>query len=148
MYRAVIDTNVFVSGGTVSVGAPFQIINHWRNEDFVMVASPQLIVEYKEVLLRPSIMKYTGLSYQETLKYIREVVDRAYMTGGTLTRDVLRNDPDDNMVLACAEEGLATHLVTGNKKHFPFTDYKRIKIVSPREFLTLLEEENKATRKK
>ena len=104
-----------------------------------MVASPQLVAEYEEVLQRPSIMKYTGLSHQETSLYIQEVKDRSYMTSGTLTLDVLKDDPDDNMVLACAEEGTATHLVTGNTKHFPFTNYKNIKIVSPRKFLSLLE---------
>ncbi len=140
MYRAVLDTNVFVSGGTISAGTPSQVIDHWRNQDFVMVVSPQLIAEYEEVLHRPGVKKYTGLSHQETSQYIQEVIDRAYMTSGVLTLNVLKVDPDDNMVLACAEEGIATHLVTGNKKHFPFTDYKGIQIVSPREFLSLLEE--------
>lgn len=138
VYRAVLDTNVFVSGGTISVGAPSQIINLWRNQYFVMVASPQLLAEYEEVLFRPNVMKYTGLTPKETSQYIQEVKDRAYMTGGTLTLSVLTSDPDDNMVLACAEEGMATHLVTGNKKHFPFADYKGIQIVSPREFLEVL----------
>jgi len=64
-------------------------------------------------------MKYTGLNSQETAQYVQEVTDRAYMTSGSLTLNILKDDPDDNMVLACAEEGLATHLVTGNKKHFP-----------------------------
>ncbi len=139
VYRAVIDTNVFVSGGTVSSGAPSQIINHWKNQDFVMVASPQLIAEYEEVLSRPGVMKYTGLSPQETTQYIQMVKDRAYMTSGVLALNVLTKDPDDNMVLACAEEGIATHLVTGNSKHFPFAEYKGIQIVSPRGFLTQLE---------
>lgn len=139
MLRAVLDTNVFVSGGTISVGAPSQIINHWRNQDFVMVVSPQLIAEYEEVLYRPNVRRFTGLSPQETSQYIQEVKDRAYITSGEFTLDVLNYDPDDNMVLACAEEGTATHLVTGNKKHFPFTNYKGIQIVSPRAFLSLLE---------
>lgn len=60
------------------------------------------------------------------------------MTSGTLTLDLLTQDPDDNMVLACAEEGMATHLVTGNTKHFPHKEYKGIQIVTPREFLDLL----------
>lgn len=139
MLRAVLDTNVFVSGGTISAGAPSQVINHWRNQDFILVVSPQLLSEYEEVLYRPNVMKYTGLTPKETSQYIQEVKDRAYMTSGALTLNVLKEDPDDNMVLACAEEGIATHLVTGNKKHFPFTDYKGIKIVSPRDFLSLLE---------
>lgn len=139
MYRVVLDTNVFVSGGTISVGAPSQIINHWRNQNFIMVVSPQLLAEYEEVLSRPNVIKFTGLTPQENAQYIRDVADRAYLTHGTLTLDVLINDPDDNMVLACAEEGMATHLVTGNIKDFPFTEYKNIQILSPREFLTLLE---------
>lgn len=138
VHRAVLDTNVFVSGGAISAGAPYQIMNHWRNKDFVMVVSPQLIAEYEEVLSRPGVMKYTGLTPQENARYIQEVKDRVYMTSGALTLNVLINDPDDNMVLACAEEGIATHLVTGNTKHFPFKEYKGIQIVTPRAFLDLL----------
>lgn len=104
-----------------------------------MVASPQLIAEYEEVLSRPSVMKYTGLTLQENSHYAQEVKDRAYMTHGTLTLNVLEKDPDDNMVLACAKEGIATHLVTGNTKDFPFKEYKGIQIVTPKEFLDLLE---------
>lgn len=100
-----------------------------------MVASPQLIDEYEEVLSRPSIMKYTGLTPQETSLYIQEVKDRAYITNGALILNVLDNDPDDNMVLACAKEGIATHLVTGNTKDFPSNEYKGIKITTPRKFL-------------
>lgn len=139
MFRAVLDTNVFISGGTISTSPPSQIIDHWRNQDFVMVVSPQLIAEYEEVLQRPAIMRLTGLSAKENRKYIEEITRRAYLTSEILTLAVLQNDPDDNMVLACAEEGLATHIVTGNKKHFPFTEYKGIQILTPREFLTLLD---------
>lgn len=139
MYRAVLDTNVFISG-TISTGAPSRIMNHWRNQDFVMVCSPQLLSEYEEVLSRPYVMKFTGLTAQENTQYIQEVKDRTYMTGGTITLNVLENDPDDNMILACAEEGIATHLVTGNTKHFPFKKYKGIQVVTPREFLDLLEQ--------
>lgn len=139
MYRAVLDTNVFVSGSTISAGAPSQVTNHWRNQDFVMVVSPQLLAEYEEVLSRPKVMKYTGLSSQETFQLIQEVKKRAYLTSGILTLNILTIDPDDNMVLACAVEGIASHLITSNKKHFPFTDYKGIRIVSPREFLSVLE---------
>ena len=139
MYRVVLDTNIFVSGGTLSIGAPYQIINHWRNQDFVLIASPQLIEEYKEVLSRPSIMKFTGLTSQENDRYIQEIKERSYITSGALMLNVLIHDPDDNMVLACAEEGMATHLVTGNRKDFPFDGYKGIQILTPREFLNLIE---------
>ena len=122
----------------MSVGPPYQIINHWRKQNFVMVVSPQLLSEYEEVMNRPEITKYTGLNPKETTCYITEVKNRAHVTKGELTLNILEGDPDDNMVLACAQEGSATHLVTGNRKHFPFTEYKGIQIVSPREFLSFL----------
>ena len=132
VHRVVLDTNVFVSGGTISLDAPSQIINHWRSQDFIMVASPELLAEYEEILSRPSVMKFTGLTFEENAQYIQDVADRAYITTGVLTLDVLINDPDDNMVLACAEEGTATHLVTGNSKDFHLLIIKVFKFL-PRE---------------
>mgnify|MGYP001607983470 CR=1 FL=1 len=103
-----------------------------------MVVSPQLLTEYQEVLLRPQVMKYTGLTTQENIDYIAEIKKRAYVSTGDLVLNILTIDPDDNMVLATAKEGMATHLVTGNKKHFPFAAYENIQITSPAEFLKLL----------
>ena len=103
-----------------------------------MVVSPQLLTEYEEVLSRPEVVKFTHLTPQENSQYVQEVKDRAYLTSGTLTLNVLDKDPDDNMVLACAEEGLATHIVTKNIKDFP-PEYKGIQILTPKKFLDLLE---------
>ena len=44
------------------------------------------------------------------------------------------SDPDDDMVLACAQEGEANFLVTGNMIDFP-TRWKNIQIVTPRQFV-------------
>lgn len=138
MYRVVLDTNVFISGGTISTGVPAQIMNRWRSQEFTLVVSPQLLSEYEEVLNRDNVMRFTGLTVQENSQYIQEIRDRAYIASGTLTLNVLTNDPDDNMVLACAQEGMATHLVTKNVKHFPPQEYQGTKIVIPKEFLDQL----------
>ncbi len=103
-----------------------------------MLVSPQLLAEYEEVLNRNNVMKFTHLSPQENAQYIQEVSDRAYLTSGALTVNVIEKDPDDNIVLACAEEGIATHVVTKNIKDFP-PEHKGIKVVTPVEFLRLLE---------
>lgn len=140
MYRAVIDTNVFVSGSTVSAGTPSQIINHWRNQAFVMVVSPPLIAEYEEVLLRPEVMKYTRLSAREVREYVADVIDRAYITQGVYEMTEITNDPDDNMILACALEGYVTYVVTGDTRSLlPLKQYQGINIVTPNHFLDLLD---------
>lgn len=139
MLRAVLDTNVFISGVKSQTTPPGQILDAWRAQKFVLVTSPQLLAEIQEVLLRPTILQLLHKSSSEVLSFVQKLNQRTYVTHGNLQVAVLKDDPDDNIILACAEEGMATYLVTGNKKHFPFTDYKGIAIVSPREFLSLLE---------
>lgn len=140
MLRAVLDTNVFISGIKSKVTPPGKILDAWKAQKFVLITSPQLLAEIKEVLLRPSVLQMLQKTPVEVASFIKILSQKSYLTEGTLTVTTLKDDFDDNMVLACAIEGIATHLVTGNKKHFPFTDYKGVTIVSPREFLSLLEE--------
>jgi len=46
-------------------------------------------------------------------------------------------DPDDNIFLECALEARADYVVTGNLRHFP-PRFQDIRIVGPRQFLTIL----------
>ena len=61
------------------------------------------------------------------------------MTAGTYDVATITQDPDDNMVLACALEGHATHIVTKDKQSLlPLKEYHGIRIVQPHQFLDLL----------
>lgn len=138
MIRAVLDTNVFVSGLKDSKTPPGQILQLWKSSRFTVVTSPQLLAEIHEVLMRPqilSLLKQTPAIVDEFIKFL---LQRTFVTEGKLEIDVLKNDPDDNMVLATAVEGQAAYLVTGNTKHFPSEEYQGIKIVTPQEFITIL----------
>ncbi|MBI2029271.1 putative toxin-antitoxin system toxin component, PIN family [Candidatus Gottesmanbacteria bacterium] len=138
MLRVVLDTNVFISGIKSQNTPPGQILDAWRRQQFVLIASPQLIIELHEVLLRPGVLKLLRKTTFEVNEFIKTLNLKSFVTEGILEVSELKDDPDDNMILACAIEGLAKYIVTGNKKHFPFADYKGIKILSPREYLELL----------
>ena len=61
------------------------------------------------------------------------------MTAGTYDVAAISQDPDDNMILACALEGNATHIVSKDKKSLlPLKEYHGIRIVQPHQFLDLL----------
>jgi predicted nucleic acid-binding protein len=47
----------------------------------------------------------------------------------------LASDPDDNMLLECADAAHADYLVTGNRKQFR-RFWKKTKIVTSREFIS------------
>ena len=62
MLKAVVDTNVLVSGAILSRGNPYEIIEAWRRSKFIMVLSSEIISEIEGVLRRPKIFKKYGLT--------------------------------------------------------------------------------------
>lgn len=136
MDRIVVDTNIFVSGTATGLTPPSKIINAWRNDTFILVTSPQILIEVKEVLLRPKIMTFTNLSAAKVEEYVYEIGDRAFITEGKLEVKEIENDPDDNIILACAVEGKATHIITGDTKSLlPLKEYQGIKILTASEYI-------------
>jgi putative PIN family toxin of toxin-antitoxin system len=135
--RVVIDTNVFVSGTSIANTPPSQVLDLWRNGLFVLVTSPQLMAEVKDVFTRPNIMNFTGLSLVETQAFLQEMKRRSDVTKGEYHIKPLAGNPADTVVLQAAVEGGATHIVTGDKKHLlPLKAYQGIPIVTPRGFLS------------
>jgi uncharacterized protein len=59
--RAVVDPSVLVSAfvGRPDAG-PGQLVAAWRDHRFVMVVSPQLLAELREVLARPKFARWSG----------------------------------------------------------------------------------------
>jgi uncharacterized protein len=139
VYRAVLDTNVFVSGAALPRSIPSKLLDAWRGGQFVLVTSPQLLAEAQDVLHRPEIRAFTGLTTPETNRFIADIAERAHLTEGTYQVSRISTDPDDNIVLAAALEGLATHIVTGDTKSLlPLKEYHGIRILQPQPFLSLL----------
>lgn len=140
MYRAVLDTNVIVSGTATTSTVPYQVLESWRNGDYVLVTSPQILAEVHEVLLRPQVSKFTKIPVQQASTLVSHIAQRAYVTPGNFEVDVVE-DPDDNKFIACAIEGSASHIVSGDKHLLDIGEYEGVKIVKPREFLEDLQKD-------
>jgi len=135
--RVVIDTNVFVSGTAIANTPPSQVLDLWRNGLFVLVTSPQLMAEVKDVFTRPEIMAFTGLSVGETQAFLQEIKRRSYVSKGEYHIEPLASNPADTVVLQAAVEGHATHIVTGDKKHLlPLKEIQGIPILPPQDYLS------------
>ena len=63
----------------------------------------------------------------------------AEVAPGHLTLNVLPADPQDNHVLAAAVETNCTLIVSGDHHLLDLGEYQGIRILTPRDFLTLLE---------
>ncbi len=117
-YRVVLDTNVVVAALSSRRGASFVLLNHAINKRFALLASPALWLEYEAVLKRPEITQMHQLTLQdidEVLNALCNVVEP--VQAHFLWRPQLR-DPNDEMVLEAAINGVATHLVSFNLRDF------------------------------
>lgn len=133
MYRAVVDTNLIVSGTATLSTTPYFLLESWRRGDYVLVTSPLIIEEVNEVLQRPE--KNFSITKEEIEGIIETLATKAFVTPGTLEVDIVENDPDDNKFIACAIEGSASHIISGDKDLLSIGEYQGIKIVKAREFL-------------
>jgi putative PIN family toxin of toxin-antitoxin system len=135
--RVVVDTNIFVSGTAIATGNPVKILSLWRDGAFVLVTSPKLLAEATDVLTRPKIMTFTGLTLHETQQFLQEIADRSVVTKGEYHVEPLVSNPPDTFVLQAAIEGQATHIVTGDKTHLlPLRKFRGIPIVTPQDYLS------------
>jgi len=121
--RAVIDTNLFVSGlfGKDTVSARLQ--NHWINLDFLLVTSIDIIKEVNRVFHYPRIQERFNPKEETLKKFFRLVFRKAVITKDRYKTDKITDDPTDNKFLACALEGKADYIVSRdphlrNIKHF------------------------------
>jgi uncharacterized protein len=129
--RAVLDTNVLVSGLLKPHGNERLVVALALRRKFVALVSEPIWTEYEAVLRRPEL-KLQPAEVERTLTELRKVADFVSPTR-TLAASP---DESDNRFLECASAGRADYLVTGNKRHFP-ARYGATEIVNARELIQL-----------
>ena len=146
--RAVLDTNVLVAAFSSRRSASFALLGRVIQQEFVLLASPALWLEYEAVLKRPEVSELHQLSEQDiddVLNGLCEWVEP--VRSHFLWRPQLR-DPNDEMVLEAAINGAATHLVTFNLRDFDPPVQRHLQVgptrigplaCRPAEFLKILE---------
>ncbi|MBI5607422.1 MAG: putative toxin-antitoxin system toxin component, PIN family [Deltaproteobacteria bacterium] len=138
MKIAVVDTNVVVAGlGSRQAESPprrvldAMLVGHVR-----YAVSAALLAEYREVLLRPKLRQFLGLSPVQV-----EVVVRRLAQGAALRSPIRAAadapDPGDQFLLDLALDLPQAVLVTGDKLLFALQDLG-IQVLSPAEFAATL----------
>ena len=136
--RAVIDTNVLVSGIISSKGAPRKILDFARKDVFKIVSSGSINHEILDVLHRDHIYAKYHLT-EEVIDGISALLyEGTILTGDRYTVAKIKKDPDDDKFLACALEGEADYIVSGDDHLLGLKHYKGIQIVTARDFLRIL----------
>ncbi|MEK7366531.1 MAG: putative toxin-antitoxin system toxin component, PIN family [candidate division NC10 bacterium] len=141
MIRAVLDANVIVSGVIRQAGPPGQLLKGALEAGkFTLVTSPSLLQEVAEALWEERIRRYHRWDQEQLLAFVARLHRHSQVTPGRLQVRVIADDPDDNAVLACAQEGNAAYIVTGDGHLLSLGTYEGINIVTPVQFLQALAE--------
>lgn len=138
MRRAVLDTNVIVSGLIASKGTPADLLTAWRKRRFDLVIGSVILQEIERVLRLPRITKAYRLAPQDISDLIELLTSRAILTPGRLTIPLTARDPEDDQILACAIEGHADYIVTGDQDLLTLERFQGIPIVPPAAFAAVL----------
>ncbi len=138
MIRAVLDTNQYVSMAIKAGGTADRLLAAWRDGQFILLLSPPILDEIVRVLRYPRLRRLVRLTPAEVDSLVENLVLDAELTPGRLAVHGVARDPSDNMFLACAVEGHADCIVTGDQDLLSLGHYEEIPIVTAAEFLRIL----------
>lgn len=140
MIQAVLDANVLVAAVLKESGTCGQILKVLFEEGrFRLVTSLAILEETREVLREEEIRRRHGWSDEEIDAFILRLFRRAVVTAGRVEVRVVEADPEDDKIIACAVEGTASCIVSGDAALQAIREYQGIAIVSPRVFLDMLQ---------
>ncbi len=143
--RVVVDTNILISGTLVRDGFPARIIDAAKSGEIQFVVSSTLIDEYVDVIRRPRITR----RYQKIGDRVDTVLfymnTNALLVEGLLPERVIPEDPDDDFLIACALEGKAKYIISGDEHLLKLRRYRGIQILTPRDFVVNVLGDNVAT---
>ena len=132
MIRAIIDTNVLVSGIFWS-GTPARILEAWGNGQFSTVISPEILHEYTRVIGELASKKSI-----DTKVIIDRITLGSEMVAAPRFTKPACEDPDDDRFLECALAGKVPYIVSGDKLLLKLHPFEGISIIKAGEFAKVI----------
>jgi uncharacterized protein len=133
--RAVVDTNLFISGlfGKDTLSATLQDL--WVNREFELATSIEILREVSRVLQYPRIRERFHPKDESIRRFFRLIFRKAIITKDLYKIDRITDDPSDHIFLACALEAKADFIVSRDPHLRNLKQFHGIKIVNVKEFV-------------
>jgi putative PIN family toxin of toxin-antitoxin system len=114
----VLDTDVMVAALRSSLGASRQLLLAALSQEFALLLSVPLILEYEAVLTRPEHLAASRLRRSEVERLLDDLASVATPVRLAFRWRPCLSDPNDDMVLETAVNGSASAIVTFNQHDF------------------------------
>jgi putative PIN family toxin of toxin-antitoxin system len=128
--RVVVDTNVLVSGVFFS-GIPRRILEAWRDRRIVIVASLEILEEYRRVGERLGA-QFEGVSLEP---FFTLLATNALIVQPRQLPEAIVSDPADDKFFACALASDCRVIVSGDKRVLAASGYEGVEVLRPRSFV-------------
>lgn len=128
--RTVLDTNIIVSA-VVFGGKPREVLGLCIKGRHLLVTCAAILAETEAVLTRPRF----GFPDEAARMISAELLQIAELAEPRRIPAVIVEDPDDDMVLACAVTGKADAIVSGDRHIKALGTHRRIPILDAAGFL-------------
>jgi uncharacterized protein len=137
--KAVLDANVLVSGFGSPFGTCAKLLRLWESDRFQLVVSEAILAEVVRAWNSQYwTARFTLDEVQRAMEFLR---DEAEVAAISVDVHGVASHPEDDLILATAVSANADYLVTGDKQLLAIGYYEGTTILSPREFLSILEQQ-------
>ena len=134
--EVVLDVNILVSS-LISKGKPRELWLKAVSGEFQLVLSRRIVEEFVEVISRPKFQRYLG--ERDVLDFLEALSTRAKIVRTRSRLRIIREDPEDNSILAAAYDGRADYIVSGDRHLLGLREFEGIKILKVERILELLQ---------
>jgi len=136
MARIVIDTSPLISALGWKNGIPRKVFDACISGESTLIETKEQLSELVNVLKRP---KFSFISEDEKRDFIVGIYQLCELVQPKEKINAVADDPSDNIHIEAAVEGKCEYIVSGDKKHLlKLKEFRGIKIVTPKEFLDIL----------
>jgi predicted nucleic acid-binding protein len=132
-----VDADCLIAGVLTSEGATSRLIDRWRAGDFELVVSSRLVHEVHKALVSPRIARRYDISESDALAFAKSLTDYGLTVEDPESPPrVVPDDPNDDYLVELAK---AYGILVTRDRHFEKVEVEGLRIVGPREALTLLD---------
>ncbi|MGH2398306.1 MAG: putative toxin-antitoxin system toxin component, PIN family [bacterium] len=131
MYRVTPDVQALVQAAISGRGPAGALIASWERGEIAVITCEPIIAEFEGVLRRGRIMrKYAHITHETILARVAALRAGAVLVTLIDVPRVVSEDPDDDIVIACALAGNAEYIVSRDKHLLRLGSHQGIPIIS------------------
>jgi|SRR3989344_719234 len=133
MLKIIADTNVLISA-FIALGNEYEVLKLAKLEHIKIILSLELLEEFNNVIAREKF----GFSKEQIGDFTKQILDITETIYSSSKIDAIKEDIEDNKVLEAAVDGKVDYIVSGDEHLLKLREFRGIKIVNAKEFLSLI----------